>query len=262
MYIFEHGPLVYNSLYYFLTLFYKNNSYFQQDTDSRMSDHRPLACNSEDPDILTELAIQRSLDCPTPTGRETPTPNIKIKDVTSNEFPQCDNEASPMPSPLRYESDKEESENVNDKSVDEEHLENVNTANVDVEAKIVEDEAQMKVKGTSIIQGKQESCDMQRKENSAAEALITLAGQDNIIRHRSPGPVQPNIIRTLQTMSAKYINDEPILKESEKIEMFSEIPTTDSEEESLEIRRLRFVTSHIIYLNLYNFFYIILCELV
>jgi histone-lysine N-methyltransferase SETD1 len=83
--------------------------------------------------------------------------------------------------------------------------------------------------------------DIQKMESSAAEALMTLAGRDNIIRHRSPGPIQPNIIRALQTMSAKYINDEPILKENEKIEMFSEIPTTDSEEESLEIRRLRSV---------------------
>lgn len=206
-----------------------------------MSDHRPLACNSEDPDILTELAIQRSLDCPTPIGRETPVPNIKIKDINSNEFPQCDNEASPIPSPLKYESDKEDSETTNDKPVDEEKFEKVRTVDEDVETKNVEDEIQKKVKGISITSGKQEPCDMQKMENSAAEALITLAGQDNIIRHRSPGPVQPNIIRALQTMSAKYINDEPILKESEKIEMFSEIPTTDSEEESLEIRRLRFV---------------------
>ncbi|XP_076749548.1 SET domain containing 1 isoform X1 [Xylocopa sonorina] len=212
----------------------------EQDTDSRMSDHRPLACNSEDPDILTELAIQRSLDCPTPTGRETPLPDIQINDVNSNEFPQCDNEASPIPSPLRYESDEEEREKVNEKSVDVEHLEKVQTLTEDVEVKSIEDEIQKKVKGISVAQGKQESCDMQKMENSAAEALITLAGQDNIIRHRSPGPVQPNIIRALQTMSDKYINDEPILKESEKIEMFSEIPTTDSEEESLEIRRLRY----------------------
>nr|XP_012153816.1 PREDICTED: histone-lysine N-methyltransferase SETD1 isoform X2 [Megachile rotundata] len=214
----------------------------EQDTDSRMSDHRPLACNSEDPDILTELAIQRSLDCPTPTGRETPIPDIKIKDGISNEFPQCDNEASPIPSPLRYESDKEESENANEKSVNEENLEKPVIVKEDTVTKDIEDETQKRVQSTHIlmIPGKQESCDMQKMENSAAEALITLAGQDNIIRHRSPGPVQPNIIRALQTMSAKYINDEPILKESEKIEMFSEIPTTDSEEESLEIRRLRY----------------------
>lgn len=197
-----------------------------------------MACNSEDPDILTELAIQRSLDCPTPTGRETPVPNIKIKDISSNEFPQYDDEASPVLSPLEYESDKENNEKIDDKSVDKEYLENIRIVNEDTEIKNVEDE---KIKNTTIVSGKQESCDMQKMENSAAEALITLAGQDNIIRHRSPGPVQPNIIRALQTMSAKYINDEPILKESEKIEMFSEIPTTDSEEESLEIRRLRFV---------------------
>lgn len=208
-----------------------------------MSDHRPLACNSEDPDILMELAIQRSLDCPTPFGRETPIPDIKIKDGILNEFPQCDNDASPIPSPLRYENNKEESEKVIEKSVDEEILEKHVTVKEDVEAKDIEDETQKKVPCTHILMvpGKQEPCDMQKMENSAAEALITLAGQDNIIRHRSPGPVQPNIIRVLQTMSEKYINDEPILKESEKIEMFSEIPTTDSEEESLEIRRLRFV---------------------
>ncbi|XP_012350033.1 histone-lysine N-methyltransferase SETD1 isoform X2 [Apis florea] len=209
----------------------------EQDTDSHLSDHQPLACNSEDPDILTELAIQRSLDCPTPTGRETPVPNIKIKDISSNEFPQYDDEASPVLSPLEYESDKENNEKIDDKSVDKEYLENIRIVNEDTETKNVEDE---KIKNTTIVSGKQESCDMQKMENSAAEALITLAGQDNIIRHRSPGPVQPNIIRALQTMSAKYINDEPILKESEKIEMFSEIPTTDSEEESLEIRRLRY----------------------
>ena len=231
-----------------------------------MSDHQPLACNSEDPDILTELAIQRSLDCPTPIGRETPIPNIKIKDVNSNEFPQCDDEASPVLSPLEYESDKEDNEKIDDKSVDKEYLENIRIVNEDIETKNVEDEVQKKIKNTSIASGKQESCDIQKMENSAAEALITLAGQDNIIRHRSPGPVQPNIIRALQTMSAKYINDEPILKESEKIEMFSEIPTTDSEEESLEIRRLRFVNLnknknifiiYIIYINYIYYLYII-----
>lgn len=215
-----------------------------------MSDHRPLACNSEDPDILMELAIQRSLDCPTPTGRETPVPNIEIKDVNSNEFPQCDNEASPVSSPLKYESDKDDIEKTNEISVNEDYLEKVRTVHEEMETKNVEDEIQRKVKSTSVAPGKQEPCDIQKMENSAAEALITLAGQDNIIRHRSPGPVQPNIIRALQTMSAKYINDEPILKESEKIEMFSEIPTTDSEEESLEIRRLRCVKLLTINLNL------------
>ncbi|XP_034176391.2 SET domain containing 1 [Osmia lignaria lignaria] len=216
----------------------------EQDTDSRISDHRPLACNSEDPDILMEFAIQRSLDCPTPFGRETPIPDIKIKDGILNEFPQCDNDATPIPSPLRYENDKEESEEMIEKSVDEEILEKHVTVKEDVEAKDIEDETENEVPiahiGILMVTSKQEPCDMQKMENSAAEALITLAGQDNIIRHRSPGPVQPNIIRALQTMSEKYINDEPILKESEKIEMFSEIPTTDSEEESLEIRRLRY----------------------
>ena len=233
-------------MYDTLSCFHKNNFYFQQDTDSRLSDHRPLACNSEDPDILMELAIQRSLDCPTPTGRETPVPNIKIKDVNSNEFPQCDNDASPVSSPLKYESDKEDSEKESEKSISEEYLEKVRVKE-DVETERMEDEIQKKVKSASVVPIKQEPCDIQKMENSAAEALITLAGQDNIIRHRSPGPVQPNIIRALQTMSAKYINDEPILKDSEKIEMFSEIPTTDSEEESLEIRRLRFVK---LYINL------------
>ncbi|XP_043250324.1 histone-lysine N-methyltransferase SETD1 isoform X1 [Colletes gigas] len=214
----------------------------EQDTDSRMSDQRPLACNSEDPDILTELAIQRSLDCPTPTGRETPIPNIKIKDVNSNEFSQFENEANSVSSPLRYESDKEDVGKANKNSVNDEHFEKPRTISVDVKVKNVQDETESDVKSTfaSVVPVKQEPRDMQKMENSAAEALITLAGQDNIIRHRSPGPLQPNIIRALQTMSAKYINDEPILKESEKIEMFSEIPTTDSEEESLEIRRLRY----------------------
>lgn len=210
-----------------------------------------MACNSEDPDILTELAIQRSLDCPTPTGRETPVPHVKIKDANSNEFPQFDNEASPVSSPLRSEKDKEKTEIVNEKFVDEEHHEKLRAANKDIDVQSLEDETQKKVKiaHSLTMPGKQESHDMQKMENSAAEALITLAGQDNIIRHRSPGAVQPNIIRALQTMSAKYITDEPILKESEKIEMFSEIPTTDSEEESLEIRRLRFVQSCDLYVN-------------
>lgn len=211
----------------------------EQDMDSRMSDHRPLACNSDDPDILMELAIQRSLDCPTPTGRETPVPDFEMIDVNSNEFPECDNEATPLPSPLR--TDKEVSEEPKVVSVGEQPFEHASSANENLETKSVENEAQKKGKViVSVPSGKQESCDMQKMENSAAEALITLAGQDNIIRHRSPGPVQPNIIRALENMSGKYINDEPILKESEKIEMFSEIPTTDSEEESLEIRRLRY----------------------
>jgi len=208
-----------------------------------MSDHRPLACNSEDPDILTELAIQRSLDCPTPTGRETPIPDIKIED--QNEFPQIDNDNfdSPLSSPVRYENIKKEERIAEKLSVVEEK--SVCTI-IDKETKeilkiVEEKELQNEAKSASIIISVKEEIlpDMQKMENSAAEALMTLAGQDNIIRHRSPGPIQPNIIRALQTMSTKYINDEPILKENEKIEMFSEIPTTDSEEESLEIRRLR-----------------------
>jgi len=202
-----------------------------------------LACNSEDPDILTELAIQRSLDCPTPTGRETPMPDIKIED--QNEFPQIDNDNfdSPLSSPVRYENIKKEERIAEKLSVVEEK--SVCTI-IDKETKeisriVEEKELQSEAKSASIIIPIKEEVlpDMQKMENSAAEALMTLAGQDNIIRHRSPGPIEPNIIRALQTMSAKYINDEPILKENEKIEMFSEIPTTDSEEESLEIRRLR-----------------------
>jgi len=202
-----------------------------------------LACNSEDPDILTELAIQRSLDCPTPTGRETPMPDIKIED--QNEFPQIDNDNfdSPISSPMRYENIKKEERIAEKLSVVEEK--SVCTI-IDKETKeisriVEEKELQSEAKSASIIIPIKEEVlpDMQKMENSAAEALMTLAGQDNIIRHRSPGPIEPNIIRALQTMSAKYINDEPILKENEKIEMFSEIPTTDSEEESLEIRRLR-----------------------
>ena len=47
-------------------------------------------------------------------------------------------------------------------------------------------------------------------------------------------------------MSDRYIDDVPILTESEKIEMFSEIPTTDSEEESLEVKRLKYAAKLII----------------
>lgn len=216
-----------------------------------MSDHRPLACNSEDPDILMELAIQRSLDCPTPTGRETPVPDIKIKDQNSNEFPQIDDSDNldSLASPIRYESIKEE-ERISEKlpTTEEKPFDICRTLDKEVkESRITEDKGtQSDMKPVPIITsaiGKEEALpDMQKMENSAAEALMTLAGRDNIIRHRSPGPIQPNIIRALQTMSAKYINDEPILKDNEKIEMFSEIPTTDSEEESLEIRRLRSVS--------------------
>lgn len=93
--------------------------------------------------------------------------------------------------------------------------------------------------------------DIRNMETSAIEALISLAGQDNKMMTRLPSPppifatpqppppvVNSNIIRTIQHMSDRYITNEPILKDSEKIEMFSEIPT-DSEEESLEIRRMR-----------------------
>lgn len=212
-----------------------------------MSDHRPLACNSEDPDILMELAIQRSLDCPTPTGRETPVPDIKIKDQNSQEFPQIDDDNldSSLSSSVRYESVKEE-ERISEKLpvAEEKPFDVCRTLDKEVKdtSRITEDKGtQSDVKSAPIVTSVIKEETLPDMESSAAEALMTLAGHDNIIRHRSPGPIQPNIIRALQTMSAKYINNEPILKENEKIEMFSEIPTTDSEEESLEIRRLRLV---------------------
>lgn len=214
-----------------------------------MSDNRPLACNSEDPDILMELAIQRSLDCPTPTGRETPVPDIKIQDQNSNEFPQIDDDnlSSSLSSSIRYESVKEE-ERFSEKLpvVEEKPFDVCRTLDQEVKdtSRITEDKGtQSDMKPMIITSAIKEEVlpDIQKMENSAAEALMTLAGHDNIIRHKSPGAIQPNIIRALQTMSAKYITDEPILKDNEKIEMFSEIPTTDSEEESLEIRRLRLV---------------------
>lgn len=210
-----------------------------------MSDHRPLACNSEDPDILMEFAIQKSLDCPTPTGRETPIPDIKIKDQNSNEFPQIDNDNLVTSlSSTKYENVKEK-ERISEKlpTMQEKPFVDVcETLEAKDASRLTEEkESQVEAKSAPTITSIKEEVlpDMQKMENSAAEALMTLAGRDNIIRHKSPGPIQPNIIRVLQTMSAKYINDEPILKENEKIEMFSEIPTTDSEEESLEIRRLR-----------------------
>lgn len=212
-----------------------------------MSDHRPLACNSDDPDILMELAIQRSLDCPTPTGRETPVPDIKIKDQNSHEFPQVDDDnlGSSLSSSVRYESVKEE-ERISEKLpvAEEKPFDVCRTLDKEVKdiSRITEDKGtQSDVKSVPIVTSIIKEETLPDMESSAAEALMTLAGHDNIIRHRSPGPIQPNIIRALQTMSAKYINNEPILKENEKIEMFSEIPTTDSEEESLEIRRLRLV---------------------
>jgi len=196
-----------------------------------------------------ELAIQRSLDCPTPTGRETPVPDIKIKDQNSNEFPQIDDDNlnSSLSSSIRYESIKEE-ERISEKLsvVEEKPFDVCRTLDKEVKdtSKITEDkgtQSDMKPVITTSAIKEEVLPDIQKMENSAAEALMTLAGHDNIIRHKSPGPIQPNIIRALQTMSAKYINNEPILKDNEKIEMFSEIPTTDSEEESLEIRRLRLV---------------------
>ncbi|EFN77371.1 Histone-lysine N-methyltransferase SETD1B, partial [Harpegnathos saltator] len=187
----------------------KHNFCFQQeDTDSRLSDHRPLACNSEDPDILTELAIQRSLDCPTPSGRETPVPDIKIKDQNSSEFPQIENdESSPLTSPVRHEKIKEE-EIISEKSSIPEEKPFEVSRNVDKETKdtakfVKESEPQREVKPMPTISPVKDEIQADM-ENSAAEALMTLAGRDNIIRHESPGPIQPNIIRALQTMSAKY----------------------------------------------------------
>lgn len=193
-------------------------------------DPRPLASASENTDIIMELAIQRSLHCQTPPGRETPLPDLIIH-ANDNELPEICNDASPISSPVYPHETKEENETkiVND-----------------IEMKLIdrpktpETKFMSEVKKTENLWN-QEPRDIERMESSAAEALMTLAGQDNIIRHKSPGPIQPNIIRSLETLSSKYINDTPILKESEKIEIsFSEIPTTDSEEESLEIRRLRF----------------------
>ncbi|XP_024939725.1 histone-lysine N-methyltransferase SETD1 [Cephus cinctus] len=222
-----------------------------EDSDVHVPDDRPLACNSEDPDILMEFAIQRSLDCPTPTGRETPVPDLKIQDPDTNDFPQYDNEASPLLSPVTIQDIRDGRSLRTGLTELEVKLENNKTPDMDLD-KIKSSEETSKIMKTEnllMTMGKGEPHDIQKMESSAAEALMTLAGQDNIIRHKSPGPIQPNIIRALQTMSTKYINDEPILKESEKIEMFSEIPTTDSEEESLEIRRLRFQAESDLRLN-------------
>ena len=105
-------------------------------------------------------------------------------------------------------------------------------------------------------------------ESSAIEALMALASDSKsllrspMILHQQPQPLlpppppppppppqqifvspinDPSIIKELQGMSDRYINNEPLLKESEKIEMFSEVPTSDSDEESLEVKRLRLV---------------------
>lgn len=198
-------------------------------------DSRLLASQSTNAEVLVELALLRSLDCPTPTGRMTPVVDVAVRD---GEFPQLNNEASPECSPLR-ETIKDEETTV--AAVDNKY-ERPKTPDIDVDklkaAAGYSNENYNNIKEMFV---KSELQDIQRKESSAAEALISLAGQDNIIRHTSPvGQVQPNIIRVLETMSTRYINNEPILKEDEKIEMFSEIPTTDSEEESLEIRRLRY----------------------
>ncbi|XP_046740317.1 histone-lysine N-methyltransferase SETD1 isoform X2 [Diprion similis] len=222
----------------------ETSSASQEDSDARMSDNRPLACNSEDPDILMELAIQRSLDCPTPIRSETPVPSLRLQDQDLDQFPQHDNEISPISSPIMDRETKDESrvrtaETEVERRVDQPPTSDTLVDKLNPESSV---QPQKTVKPDIVTTSpiKEENRDIQKMESSAAEALMALAGQDNIIRHKSPGPLQPNIIRTLQTLSDKYINNEPILKESEKIDMFSEIPTTDSEEESLEIRRIRF----------------------
>lgn len=92
-------------------------------------------------------------------------------------------------------------------------------------------------------------------ETSAIEALISLAGQDNKMMTRLPSPpkmfappppIDSSMIRTIQDMSQRFITTEPILKESEKMEIFSEVPAV-SEEESLEIRRIRWVIKLSVY---------------
>lgn len=212
-----------------------------------------MACNSEDPDILMELAIQRSLDCPTPTRSETPIPGLHLQDQDLDQFPQHDNEASPISSPI---TDGETKDDSRFKSEDTEVVRRTDrppTPGSRVDKSRSDSPVLQKVGKPDLNLSKStikaDPRDIQKMESSAAEALMALAGHDNIIRHKSPGPLQPNIIRTLQTLSDKYINDEPILKESEKIDMFSEIPTTDSEEESLEIRRIRFQAESDLRLN-------------
>lgn len=185
-----------------------------------------------------ELAIQRSLNCATPTGRETPIPDWDLQDP--DEFPQLDNDSSPVGSPIFEEIEKAKEEKQEELMRIEDKISLQRPVTPTFANEIKSDPSMREDQGVSVkLPIKEENPDIQNMESSAAEALMTLAGQDNIIRHKDPGPVAPNIIRALQNMSSKYINDEPILKESEKIDMFSEIPTTDSEEESLEIRRLR-----------------------
>ena len=180
-----------------------------------------------------ELAILRSLNCKTPTGRNTPIADLDVRNI---EFPQHNNEPSPLSSPSRLDIEMDDRPADTPMSFEPKYI------GPKTPETIAKDKTEPLISQDwpSIpIPSKDKNHDIRNMESSAAEALMTLAGQDNIIRHKSPGPIQPNIIRALQGMSSKYINNEPILKESEKIEMFSEIPTTDSEEESLEIRRLR-----------------------
>ncbi|XP_033216334.1 histone-lysine N-methyltransferase SETD1 isoform X2 [Belonocnema kinseyi] len=215
----------------------------EEEFESRY-DPRPLAANSQDPEILTELAILRSLECRTPTGRNTPLPDYIIEDP--DEFPQICNDASPVSSPAYPSETKEEEEEEEEEEEKEREEIAGSEARIErlktPESKFrVAETASANIEDLSMVPVKEEARDMQNMESSAAEALMSLAGgQDNIISPKSPGLVQPNIIRTLESMSNKYINDEPILQDSEKIEMFSEVPSTDSEEESLEVRRLRY----------------------
>lgn len=119
-------------------------------------DDRPLAANSEDPEILMELAIIRSLDCATPRGRETPVPNYKLQ---QDEFPYINNDASPPVSPGPMDVTKEEPMSID---TDQSEPPQISTH---IKTEI-----------------KDETRDIRTMESSAAEALITLAGQDNIIR--------------------------------------------------------------------------------
>jgi hypothetical protein len=60
--------------------------------DSLPDTRRPLARDSQNPDILKELAVQRSLNCRTPVnGDRTPIPALEIFDDREQEsFPQVE----------------------------------------------------------------------------------------------------------------------------------------------------------------------------
>ena len=96
-----------------------------------------------------ELEIQRALACPTPVGRETPVPDYK---VLRDEFPYIDNDASPVASFTPEVATKDGPMEVEERSA------------IKVKPEVKDE-------------------DMRTMESSAAEALISLAGQDdNIIR--------------------------------------------------------------------------------